>query len=550
VIVKLRAAGSGAPRAETVRDALSGLATLQPLSRSVVHDLYLDTRRACLARAGLQARWRRRDDLPVTAASPGLTARTSRVEVRVVPLDPEVEVSGETMEADVRRGDEPERIVRELVERRSPLRLRGAPIVELEVHTTREAHEVLAADGRAELTVITGVVRRRPPRARRGVRSSFIEVQLDALEQAESPRLAACLAALPEMQVATGGRYRYARELVGLPPVRLAPPPPRFGPPTTADEVARLICRAQLAAIRAYAPGSRVGLDPEHVHKMRVATRRLRAALRAFAACFARRTLERLLVGLRWLADALGAVRDLDVQLLELPSWRARLEGAEGEGWGGLRAMLIRRRDAARSRLLALLDSRRCAQLLAAMERAFQDPAGPTPRRRSGRAAGELCVMTARQIIERRSRAFRRAARACRRGPTAARLHELRIRGKKLRYACEFFAPLYGETFHERLGRLGVFQDSLGQFQDGVVLGELVRDLRDEAVSAGSAPDLLYVLGQLAGASHVRDGAVEQRLAEAWEQLGGGETARLLAREARHRAEEVTRALQPGSAGY
>jgi CHAD domain-containing protein len=82
---------------------------------------------------------------------------------------------------------------------------------------------------------------------------------------------------------------------------------------------------AQLRAIHAHARGARVGRDPEDLHEMRVAVRRLRAILRAGRALFERKWTEDLRGELRWLGRALGRVRDLDVLLASL---RARLEAA------------------------------------------------------------------------------------------------------------------------------------------------------------------------------------------------------------------------------
>ena len=57
------------------------------------------------------------------------------------------------------------------------------------------------------------------------------------------------------------------------------------------------------------------GRDPEGVHDMRVASRRLRAALELFRDVFPKRRLKPLLGDVKRLADALGRVRDLDVMV-------------------------------------------------------------------------------------------------------------------------------------------------------------------------------------------------------------------------------------------
>lgn len=66
--------------------------------------------------------------------------------------------------------------------------------------------------------------------------------------------------------------------------------------------------------------------EPERVHDMRVATRRLRAAMEVFAPCFPRERLRRALKDVKALADALGARRDCDVEIELLARFAAEDE--------------------------------------------------------------------------------------------------------------------------------------------------------------------------------------------------------------------------------
>lgn len=93
-----------------------------------------------------------------------------------------------------------------------------------------------------------------------------------------------------------------------------APEPARRRPGTTGQAL-QLAFAEQLARIVRHDPGARLGDDAEDVHQMRVATRRLRAFLRAARAVAEPRWADELRAELRWLADALGPVRDLDVLL-------------------------------------------------------------------------------------------------------------------------------------------------------------------------------------------------------------------------------------------
>jgi CHAD domain-containing protein len=70
----------------------------------------------------------------------------------------------------------------------------------------------------------------------------------------------------------------------------------------------------------------------EHVHDMRVATRRLRAALEVFAPCFPRDVHRAVLREVKALADALGERRDPDVHIDALVKLRRRMPAADHRG--------------------------------------------------------------------------------------------------------------------------------------------------------------------------------------------------------------------------
>jgi inorganic triphosphatase YgiF len=134
-------------------------------------------------------------------------------------------------------------------------------------------------------------------------------------------------------------KFRTGLSAAGLSPVVT----PDLGP-TQIDaslsdgEVAFAVLRRHFAVMLAYEPGVRLGADPEELHDMRVATHRLRAALKLYADALPRRA-EQYERDLRFVANALGDVRDLDVHLSRLVEERRDLRrghhrpgGAEGRG--------------------------------------------------------------------------------------------------------------------------------------------------------------------------------------------------------------------------
>src|SRR5262245_61571059 len=122
------------------------------------------------------------------------------------------------------------------------------------------------------------------------------------------------------------------------------------------------VVREQFALLRSHEAGTRAGDDPEELHDMRVATRRLRAALRCFQDVLPP-SATALYQELGWLASGLAAVRDLDVQLLRLQDLATTLPEHERASLTAVHDVLNADRDQARTALIALLDSERYAAI-------------------------------------------------------------------------------------------------------------------------------------------------------------------------------------------
>jgi CHAD domain-containing protein len=225
--------------------------------------------------------------------------------------------------------------------------------------------------------------------------------------------------------------------------------------------------RAQLEAIRACEAGTRAGRDPEDLHKMRVAVRRLRAMLRASRPLFDAKWVKGLRSELGWLGTALGEARDLDVLREYLGSELTSLEGAERKA--GQR--LLRRLDADRARsrgvLRRVLDGRRYAKLLARLQASLASPQVASPGLSlRGSAAAEF-------------KKLRRAVKALSGHPSAEDLHEIRIKVKRARYAAELVGADAGGRGQRFIDQAKKIQDILGEHQDAVVLEEYLHEVID-----------------------------------------------------------------------
>jgi triphosphatase len=537
VEVEIKLVADGAFPREAIHALLDGAGAVRAEAATREQtDVYLDTRSRSLARAGLSARHR-----VVVPGDPG-----GVLQVKPVLLDPGLVAVRVELETRLSPGESPPRALRRFVESRFPIRLRGDPVPLVELRASREKSEVVLAGGtRAELSLDRVEARRS---ADGGV-AAFLEVELELRGGPPEPLLAlgGGLAALPGLSPSGRSKLRRATELLGIEEPALVPALPALSLVAPTDEVARAVCGHHLESLVSREPAVRVGLDTEAVHKMRVSTRRLRASLRLFGACFAAREASALLASFRWLARALGEVRDLDVQLLQLRARRERLGAQPSRGWEELARLLQARHEAARGRLLAILDGAKYAALVARAGRVFG--AAP-PRRRPGHPAALPAIEFAGRTLSRRSRKLARAIEEGRTSATPERLHAIRIRGKRYRYAGEAFQSLFNEAFGERLSRLSRFQEVLGLFQDGVVSGRLSAELQGELLAsgrAGSTPELLCVLGKLEAASRIQTEAAATELDRALEVAGGSKSLSGLAKQARKRARDVRTLLGAGA---
>ena len=257
----------------------------------------------------------------------------------------------------------------------------------------------------------------------------------------------------------------------------------------------RAMLRAQLEAILGNDPGVRLGGDDENVHKMRVATRRSRALLRAARPLYVG-DVTPLNDELQWLAGILGDVRDLDVLLAHLSAAADVLDPADAAAAHRLLRTMQRTRARRRRRLLRAFDSPRYGALLDLFDRTIVslEPSGD---------ATPLDAL-ARQELKR----LRRDAKALADDARDDALHALRKRGKRVRYAFE----LSGDD--KVVLRAKAFQDVLGDHQDSVVAEEQLR-----ALASAAPADQAVAAGLLIAAEHERRAAARSGWRDAWKQL-------------------------------
>jgi len=240
-------------------------------------------------------------------------------------------------------------------------------------------------------------------------------------------------------------------------------------------------------------PGTIAAIDTEFLHDLRVAVRRTRSILKLAGDVLPDDLTERFQWGFKWLGDLTTPVRDLDVYLLELDNLAARLTSADPHDLAPFRTFLVRHRGAERRRLVRGLRSQRFEQLMSEWRGALAEVAANVE-------GGPTVAMLARQRVERAYRNAVRRGKLINADSPSEDVHALRKRCKELRYLLEVFRPLCAKAPHSQLlSELKALQDTLGDFQDGEVQREAVREFAAAMMAQGAAPaETVLAMGELA----------------------------------------------------
>ncbi|GGC07872.1 CYTH and CHAD domain-containing protein [Cellulomonas carbonis] len=395
--------------------------------------------------------------------------------------------------------------------------VRGRPIVPVAtLSTTRTYHRLVADDGRVLAEVCDDVVRGRVGDAvRRGDDAAapdddaWREWEVELVD-GEPDLLDAAGELLTRAGAEPAGRAsKVGRVLSGVLPD--APPEPSSGlGRKRAGTVVWEHLAAQVAALQANDPLVRTD-EPDAVHDMRVATRRLRSALRTFRPLVDRDVTDPLRDELKRLGQVLGEARDAEVLRGRL---RSTVDDLDAElVVGPVAARVGEELDGAyrtaHRAAVRVLDAKRYLRLLDDLDRLVADPPW------TGRARDR-----ADDVLPRRVRsAHRDVVRAVDRAASTAggsrdvALHEVRKAAKRARYAAEAVATRFGEPAERYAAAMEAVQDALGEHQDAVVARRVLRDLGMRAHLAGENG---FTWGLLHGLEQARADAAESAFAEAW----------------------------------
>jgi inorganic triphosphatase YgiF len=356
----------------------------------------------------------------------------------------------------------------------------------------RSLQPLAFVDGtRAMLCLDVGEIRA----GRRRAAISEIEVELENGDPSRLFELAATLAADLPVRVTHVSKAERGYALA----TQESPAPRRardvaLAPDSTPQTALAAIAAECIAQVETNAAGMLASADPEYLHQLRVGWRRVRSLLKLAALVIPAGSVEPLERELRWLGSVLGPARDCDVFALEtLPKVATEFRGEREIARLRARASARRRRLCGLAR--AAVATVRWQQLLLALG-AFCAALARAP---AGASTPALARDWIRPILDARHRSLRKRAKHVHRIDADER-HRARVAAKKLRYATEFFAPLFpGKRAEAYVATLSKLQSALGRLNDIEVATRLTAELAPtENVGAGAAHASGVVRGWLA----------------------------------------------------
>lgn len=296
---------------------------------------------------------------------------------------------------------------------------------------------------------------------------------------------------------------------------------------TPAYDAARLVHRRLLAGMQANEAGTIADVDSEFLHDLRVAVRRTRSALKELQGALLPDVERHFRAEFRWLGQVTTPTRDLDVYLLDFPSFAAAV-GESAADLAPLHRFLRaeqRRAHAVLRRSLRSVRYRRLREEWAAAvdEDAPSAPPGPAGNVAIGPTADKRIGKVARRLL-------RDGGRITDESP-AEDMHDLRKRAKELRYLLEFFSSLYDRKPHSAaVSELKGLQDTLGTYQDMQVQRHAIEGFAAELHAAGDSPAAtLLAAGRLVATLDERQYHAREEFAERFTSFAGPRNRRRLA---------------------
>lgn len=272
------------------------------------------------------------------------------------------------------------------------------------------------------------------------------------------------------------------------PPSARKPSRLKLEPIVALDDAFSIILRGCFRHLLQAMPAAEDGRNPEGVHQLRVALRRLRAALHLMQSVGSWSTCDALRAEARWLGQSLSAARDWDIFQTETLPVVAKGCATLG-GFTALGEVAERQRSAAYRKIRIALADRRCASFILGLgewieTRGWRSDVSPETL---GQLAEPAVNFAGRILSDRHGKVLKRGRRFKSQSPE--KRHQVRLLLKKLRYSVDFLLPLYGERKSARKYalRLAGLQDELGCYNDMATTAGLLAGLDVESTDSATA---------------------------------------------------------------
>lgn len=272
------------------------------------------------------------------------------------------------------------------------------------------------------------------------------------------------------------------------PPTVRKPSRLKLAPEVALDDSFSIILRGCFQHLLQAMPAAEDGRNPEGVHQLRVALRRLRAALHLMQSVGSWSQCDLLRNEARWLGQSLSAARDWDIFLTETLPVVAKGCPTLG-GFNALEKIAERQRTTSYRKIRTALADRRCANFVLGLgewieTRGWRSDVSPETL---GQLAEPAVNFAGRILSVRHDKVLKRGRRF--KSQPAEKRHEVRLLLKKLRYSVDFLLPLYGDRKSARkyAARLAGLQEELGCYNDMAVTAGLLAGLDVDSTDSATA---------------------------------------------------------------
>lgn len=303
------------------------------------------------------------------------------------------------------------------------------------------------------------------------------------------------------------------------PPGAPKPPKLRLDPSISLDEAFSEILRSCLRHLLQSLPAAEDGRDPEGMHQLRVALRRLRSALDLMRSVVSLNKLDLLRAEAKWLAGNLSGARDWDVFRQE--TLRTVADGCPSvTGFDTLCELAEERRATCYDKARLALANRRCSYFVIGLGGWIESRGWRSEIAPEGLAQlAEPAINFARNILSAQHAKVLKRGRRFKSLATEER-HRVRLAAKKLRYVADFLLPLCGPRKSARRfsRKLADLQQELGVYNDMTTTTSLLADV--DAGPAGGGMAAAAIAGWQA---HALVG-IEARLLKAWSEFAKTKT--------------------------